>query len=125
VIHLPDGQVIRPKEGYCVVGTTNERPDVLPEALLDRFEVILHCDVPAKGLLDSFEHAGIRKWLENKFGRDKDKSAFTLKPSPRRTLSLDRLFRTGDLELDYACFLVGYPMEAASAMVVAATGTTE
>ncbi len=116
-LHLPSGEVIRPKEGYCVIGTSNALPNALPDALLDRFEVLLHADKPAGGLLASIKNNGVRAWLKNHYDRQKNES-FQLACTARRCLSLDRLAGAG-LALDFACSLVGFPSEASSAISVA------
>lgn len=50
---LPTGEVVKAKPGFCVIGTTNKTASSLPEALLDRFDLVLVADVPAKGILDT------------------------------------------------------------------------
>lgn len=37
----PDGNYIRPKPGFCVIATMNGRPEELPAALLDRFDMVI------------------------------------------------------------------------------------
>lgn len=44
---LPTNETIYPAEGFSVVATTNQQPTVMPEALLDRFDVVIHVDKPA------------------------------------------------------------------------------
>lgn len=48
-ITLPTGEVIRPAEGFCAFATMNGVPSALPQALLDRFELVLTANtvVPA------------------------------------------------------------------------------
>lgn len=43
---LPTNETVRPTEGFSVVATTNQQPTVMPEALLDRFDVVLHVKYP-------------------------------------------------------------------------------
>ncbi len=45
-IQLTNGEIVRPKQGFMVFGTTNGRPDQLGEALRDRFEICLFCKEP-------------------------------------------------------------------------------
>jgi hypothetical protein len=49
-ITLPSGERLIAKPGYCVIGTTNKMPSVLPDAILDRFDLILHCDTISQGM---------------------------------------------------------------------------
>lgn len=44
---LPTNETIRPKDGFSCVATTNQLPSVLPEALLDRFDVVIHVPKPS------------------------------------------------------------------------------
>lgn len=44
---LPTNETIYPKDGFSCVATTNQAPTVMPEALLDRFDVVLHVRRPA------------------------------------------------------------------------------
>lgn len=43
---LPSNELVRPKEGFACVATTNQIPTVLPEALLDRFDTCIHVTTP-------------------------------------------------------------------------------
>lgn len=45
-MNLPNGEVIRPKEGFRVIATMNSLPRALPEALCDRFVVKREIDAP-------------------------------------------------------------------------------
>lgn len=45
-ITLPTNETIRPAAGFTCVATTNQNPTVIPEALLDRFDVVLHVPKP-------------------------------------------------------------------------------
>ena len=49
---LPNGETIRPTEGFQLVATTNEDPSILPEALADRF-LIRHITEPHPGAIMS------------------------------------------------------------------------
>lgn len=46
-IMLPSGEIVKPKNGFKFFATTNEQPDSLPEALLDRFDVKVLADIPS------------------------------------------------------------------------------
>lgn len=52
-LHLPNGTIVKPTPGFCVIGTTNRSPDDLPEAIRDRFDLTLRADTPAPGILSS------------------------------------------------------------------------
>lgn len=43
---LPNGETVRPAEGFRVIATTNESPDTLPEALDDRFTSRIYASKP-------------------------------------------------------------------------------
>lgn len=45
-ISLPDGRTVKPSEGFIVCATMNGAPEDLREALRDRFDVTLRCDLP-------------------------------------------------------------------------------
>jgi MoxR-like ATPase len=50
-ITLPTGERVEPAEGYTVIATTNAEPGTLPQALLDRFDLVLFANRPAPGVL--------------------------------------------------------------------------
>lgn len=50
---LPTGEVVKPKEGFAVIGTTNASPASLPAPLQSRFDLIIAANSPAQGILDS------------------------------------------------------------------------
>lgn len=43
---LPSGEIVRPKESFRCIATTNVEPEDLPFALRDRFDVVIHIDKP-------------------------------------------------------------------------------
>lgn len=43
---LPTNETITPAEGFSCVATTNQMPSSLPDALLDRFEVVIQATMP-------------------------------------------------------------------------------
>lgn len=49
-ITLPSGERVDAKAGYCVIGTTNALPTALPDALYDRFDMVLKADTLSAGL---------------------------------------------------------------------------
>ena len=44
---LPTNETIYPAEGFSCIATTNQAPTVMPEPLLDRFDVVIHVTRPA------------------------------------------------------------------------------
>lgn len=42
VVTLPSNEAIRPSAGFTAVATTNQLPQVMPPALLDRFDAVIH-----------------------------------------------------------------------------------
>jgi hypothetical protein len=50
-IILPDGSTVTPHGGFGIVATMNGSPDDLSDALRDRFDVLLNCDIPSPGVL--------------------------------------------------------------------------
>jgi hypothetical protein len=46
VLTLPSNETIRPANGFSAVATTNQLPQVIPPALLDRFDAVLHVELP-------------------------------------------------------------------------------
>jgi len=63
----PDGSTVTPSEGFAVVATMNGEPGDLPAALLDRFDLVLRCDVPAPGALARIDPAGLRAAVEEAY----------------------------------------------------------
>lgn len=48
-ITLPSGERVEAAPGYCVVGTMNPAPNVLPEPIYERFDIILRADELSAG----------------------------------------------------------------------------
>jgi hypothetical protein len=48
-ISLPTGERIEAAPGYCVIGTMNPAPNVLPEPIFERFDIILQANELSKG----------------------------------------------------------------------------
>ena len=55
-ITLPTGEMVKPEEGFQVIATTNEPPEVLSAALRDRFIPTIHIFAPPTEALDQFSH---------------------------------------------------------------------
>jgi hypothetical protein len=88
-ITLPTGERVTPADGFCVIATTNARPDELPGPLLDRFDLVLLANRPAPGIF-----AGLPTGLGNLLARAYDKQvayAWTPEVSVRSILALERL----------------------------------
>jgi MoxR-like ATPase len=49
-VTLPNGERVTPRPGYCVVCTTNALPSSLPDAIYDRFDLVLKADTLSIGL---------------------------------------------------------------------------
>lgn len=69
---LPTGEYVEPKEGFRIVGTTNEPADALPEALADRFvirveithahpEAIAQLPVGMRKMAEELTHSGVQE----------------------------------------------------------------
>lgn len=52
-ISLPTGERVNAAQGYGVIATTNELPSSLPDALRDRFDLILKADTLSKPLQEA------------------------------------------------------------------------
>jgi MoxR-like ATPase len=46
ILTLPTGETVKPSPGFSIVGTMNEEPNYLGEALLDRFTIAIECSYP-------------------------------------------------------------------------------
>lgn len=88
-IRTRSGRVVKPKVGYTVVATTNQQPDVLSEALLDRFEVCIRADCPpdeALAMLSKDSHT-----LVHNHYKAQDKVKFARPMSLRRIHAFEAL----------------------------------
>jgi SpoVK/Ycf46/Vps4 family AAA+-type ATPase len=90
-LQLPTGEIVRPKEGFQVIATTNSEPECLGEALLDRFEIILHAKEPINGITDEFK-APLKKLVENHYNKIPAKQ-FSPPISVRRAKAYQKLTR--------------------------------
>lgn len=63
-IFLPDGTIVRPREGYQVIGTMNGLPDDLPDAIRDRFPICIPVWKPGDGQLNTLSKA-VRQVCDN------------------------------------------------------------
>jgi MoxR-like ATPase len=88
-ITLPTGERVEPVDGFCVVATTNANPSTLPDALLDRFDLVLLANRPAPAVLDRLPK-GFASVLSRAYDRQ-SVSRWTPSVSVRSILALTRL----------------------------------
>jgi MoxR-like ATPase len=88
-ITLPTGERVEPAEGFCVIATTNADPSSLPEALVDRFDLVLLADKPAATILDRLPR-GLAGVLSRAYDRQ-HVARWTPAVSVRSILALTRL----------------------------------
>ena len=88
-ITLPTGERVEPAVAFCVVATTNADPSTLPEALLDRFDLVLLADKPAPALLERLPR-GFASVLNRAYDRQQV-ARWTPAVSVRSILALTRL----------------------------------
>jgi hypothetical protein len=114
-ITLPTGEVITPAPGFIVIGTTNANPESLHDALLDRFEIVLHCPTPTPGALSKMPkelRAAVTSYYRAAKGQ-----AWAAPLSARRGLALSVIWElTGNWELACALVMGASAKEAASIM---------
>lgn len=88
-ITLPTGERVQCADTFAIVATTNVRPDELPYALLNRFDLVLLANRPAPGIF-----AKLPKGMANLLQRAYDREpayAYTPAVSVRSILALQRL----------------------------------
>jgi hypothetical protein len=88
-ITLPTGERVESADGFCVVATTNAEPSTLPEALLDRFDLVLMANRPVAAVLDRLPR-GLASVLSRAYDRQ-SVSRWTPSVSVRSILALTRL----------------------------------
>ncbi len=95
-ITLPTGERIEPAVGFTVIATTNAEPSTLPEALLDRFDLVLLANQPAPAVLER-----LPRGLANVVSRAYDRQSvarWTPPVSVRSILALTRLAAATGME---------------------------
>jgi hypothetical protein len=125
VLNLDNGEVVRPAKGYRVIGTMNGSPEQLKPSVLDRFDVVLKCNVPHDGLLQRLD-SDAAKFIRNKMANDPDPDQWTPEISPRRMLAFCSL-RAAGLGDEFAatiCFGPGQDKTVLTALVDAARNET-
>lgn len=94
-ITIPTGETIRPSEGFGVVATMNGNPNDLPEAIIDRFDVVLCCDLPHSSILSSLPES-FSKFLTGVYeSRNQRILEWTPEVSTRRMIVANRLINSG------------------------------
>lgn len=96
-ITLPTGESVKPAPGYRVIATMNGAPTVLNEALLDRFDVVLHTRTPHPDIIKTVD-SDARQLLVN-FYKGLPDTPFAPAISVRRVLAFCRLRRVLDAEI--------------------------
>jgi MoxR-like ATPase len=121
VLNLDNGEVVRPEAGFRVIGTMNGSPDQLKPAVLDRFDIVLRCDVPHEGLLKRLDNDAA-KFIRNKMANDPNNDQWTPEVSPRRMLAFCHLRASGlgDEFAAHICFGPGQGETVLTALVDAA-----
>ena len=94
-ITLPTGERVEPVDGFAVIATTNADPETLPEALLNRFDLVLLANRPA-AVLDKLPR-GLANVLSRAYDRE-HVARWTPAVSVRSVLALTRLAASTGLE---------------------------
>jgi hypothetical protein len=95
-ITLPTGERVEPLNGFCVIATTNADPATLPEALLDRFDLVLLADRPTGAVLEKLPR-GLANVLSRAYDRQ-SVARWTPAVSVRSILALTRLAAATGME---------------------------
>ena len=88
-ITLPTGERVEPADGFTVIATANLEPSSLPEALLDRFDLVLLAREPAPAVLERLPR-GLASVLSRAYDRQQA-VRWTPAVSVRSILALTRL----------------------------------
>jgi MoxR-like ATPase len=80
---------VEPADGFTVIATTNAEPSTLPEALLDRFDIVLLAKEPAPAVLERLPR-GLANVLSRAYDRQ-PVARWTPAVSVRSILALTRL----------------------------------
>jgi hypothetical protein len=88
---LPTGETVRVREGFKVVATSNEPPDVLDEALVDRFDAIVEIKAPMSGVIAAIRMMddAMATVIQNSY-EDPSRAI-----SPRRAFAWHRMKKSG------------------------------
>ena len=85
-LNLDNGECVTPKKGFAVYATQNGTPDLLAEAVRDRFDFHLNCRTPHTGILKRLSAAGAA-YIKNKMENDPEVEQFIPKQSTAKTCS--------------------------------------
>jgi hypothetical protein len=118
-VTLPTGERVRPAEGFAVVGTTNVEPSEIHEVLLDRFDLVLHADRPADGILSQLSD-GARSVLTAQYGRMAS-SDWRMPFSARSALAMQRIISAGHEPAAAARLVFGAGADAVLTAIATAT----
>jgi MoxR-like ATPase len=88
-ITLPTGERVEPADGFCIIATTNAEPSQLPDALLDRFDLVLLANRPIAAVLDKLPR-GLASVLSRAYDNH-SVARWTPAISVRSVLALTRL----------------------------------
>jgi MoxR-like ATPase len=89
-LNLDNGETITPAPGYRVIATMNGAPDQLADAVLDRFDVVLRCDLPHPGILKRLSPESAA-FIQNKILNTPDGEQWCPSITPRRMLAFEAL----------------------------------
>jgi MoxR-like ATPase len=123
-VTLCDGSIVTPQDGFAVIATTNELPSILPDALLDRFDLVLMAHRPAAGIyagLPKAYAAAIQRDFATRFSASALTHARTM--GVRSMLTVHRLEQAGIDNVDALALVFGpdAATELAASLAVQAT----
>lgn len=93
-LNLDNGESITPKNGYMVIATMNGSPEVLDEAVLDRFDVVIKCNTPHIGILRRMSPE-CAAFIANKMSNEPEGEQWVPSVTPRRMLAFEHLRKQG------------------------------
>lgn len=110
-ITLPNNETVTPHEGFSCVATTNQLPTVIPEALLDRFEVVIQVTAPNPAafnpqLWHSKDLCEAAKRVVYNPGESKTKARNGRSVGLRNFRAIDKMMARGGLSMESAASLV-------------------
>lgn len=108
---LPSNETIVPHASFSCVATTNQLPTVIPGALLDRFEVVIHVTAPNPAafnpqLWNSPDLCEAAKRVVYSRGDNKPKARGGRPIGLRNFRAIDKMLGRSDLGIEFAATLV-------------------
>lgn len=100
-VTLPDGERVKPTKGFAVIATSNQLPNALGHALLDRFDIILQATEPHPGALMEIGDKSVRQSVVNYYNRV-EKAEWKGDMTMRRAMAYDKIKPAGQ-ELAAMC----------------------